>query len=246
MRPNAVMAATARLGASLLALLGLAAPVLAGDRALLDVIGYSEDGRYFAFEEYGVQDGSGFAYSSIYIVDLAADKWMYGSPFHAQADEEMETLLAEVRAEAREKADERLVELGINQPAEILILLGDGVQDQPGKTMTFSNPGWGPPGSTEEGVTYALSLATFPAKSSNDCETLLGKPAVGYALDLNGQEVHRDGLTLPKSRGCPMDYRLYAVVTPFGAAGHRVAIISSYPYGFEGPDRRFLAVPLDE
>ncbi len=46
-------------------LLGAAAcaavPTLAGDRALIDVIGYSDDLRYLAFEEFGVQDGSGFA-----------------------------------------------------------------------------------------------------------------------------------------------------------------------------------------
>jgi predicted secreted protein len=50
---------------------------------------------------------------------------------------------------------------------------------------------------------------------------------------------------LPKSRGCPTDYRLYAVVAPFQQAEPRIALISSYPFGFEGPDRRFLAVPLD-
>ena len=51
---------------------------LAGDRALIDLIGYSEDGRIFAFEEFGIQDGSGFPYSNIYVVDLPADKWAYG------------------------------------------------------------------------------------------------------------------------------------------------------------------------
>jgi len=28
------------------------------------------------------------------------------------------------------------------------------------------------------------------------------------------------------------------------AAGGLLAVISSYPFGFEGPDRRFLVVPL--
>jgi fructose-bisphosphate aldolase class II len=42
-----------------------------GDRALIDLIGYSHDLRYLAFEEYGVSDGIGVAYSNIYIVDLS-------------------------------------------------------------------------------------------------------------------------------------------------------------------------------
>ena len=248
MKPNAVEEDMALRAASLAVIMAItAAPALAGDRALLDVIGYSADGKYFAFEEYGIQDGSGFAYSAIYIVDLVADKWMYGSPFRAMAtDETMDAPLAEIRQEARGKADERLEELAVNQPAEVLILLGDGVADADGKEMTFSNPGWGPPGMTEEGVSFTLALETFPADSPEDCVAYMGEKAVGYALTFDGDEIHRDGASIPKSRGCPMDYRLYAVVTPFESGGHRVAIISSYPFGFEGPDRRFLAVPLDD
>lgn len=57
--------------------------------------------------------------------------------------------------------------------------------------------------------------------------------------------IHRDEV-LPKSRGCVLDYRLYAVVIPGLDApqGTGVAVVSTYPGGFEGPDRRFLAVPF--
>ena len=74
---NAVKGATALLAVSL----AVATPALAGDRALIDFIGFSADARYLAFEEFGVQDGSGFPYSNIYILDLPADKWAGGSPF---------------------------------------------------------------------------------------------------------------------------------------------------------------------
>ena len=76
MTRNAVTRVTVLLAASL----GLALPALAGDRALFQPIGFSADGRYFAFEEYGVQDGSGFPYSNTYILDLPADKWVNGTP----------------------------------------------------------------------------------------------------------------------------------------------------------------------
>jgi predicted secreted protein len=225
-------------------------PAVAGDRALLDVVGYSESGQYFAFEEFGVQDGSGFAYSSIYIVDLPADKWMYGSPFHVQATEEAyDRPLADIRAEARAKANERLDELGITVPAETLILLGDGVPDAVGHQMEFAAPGGGPPGYTDPSR-LRLTLNTFPVDSPNDCETLIGEQALGFSLNYIGPDgvahlVHLDGESIPRSRGCTMEYRLYAVVGPFQSTGSRVAIVSSYPFGFEGPDRRFLAVPLE-
>ena len=69
MTRNAVTKATALLAASL----AFAAPASAGDRAQFNPIGFSEDGRYFAFEEFGIQDGSGFPYSNTFIIDLPAD-----------------------------------------------------------------------------------------------------------------------------------------------------------------------------
>jgi predicted secreted protein len=245
------MAALVRPAASLIGFLLLAVPALAGDRALIDFLGYSDDGKYFAFEEYGVQDGSGFAYSDIYVVDLVADKWMYGSPFHAQAnDTNWDRPLADVRAEAMGKAKDKLDEVKISRPVEILALLGDGVPDADGKQMVWRHTQCCMPGQTED-TDFTLTLETFPAKGADNCQDSYaeGMGVVGYGLTVRygeeSTELHRDGATLPKSRGCTLDYRLYAVVSPFEDGFHRVAIISSYPFGFEGPDRRFLAVPID-
>ena len=89
----------------------------------------------------------------------------------------------------------------------------------------------------------------FDAKTAEDCAQFTGEPGQGYALtftDNNGEhELHRDTGTLPKSRGCITATGSIAVVTPQYAAPYQngVAIISTYPVGFEGPDRRFLAVP---
>lgn len=79
---------------------------------------------------------------------------------------------------------------------------------------------------------------------------MIGKAGLGFALFLswecNRKEIYRDKGPLPQWRGCPLAYRLHAAVYPFEGAGikHTVAIVSSYPFGFEGPDRRFLAVPV--
>ncbi len=51
----------------------------AADGAQSRPIGFSPDRRYFAFEQYGVQDGSGFAYSDIFVIDLSNDSWVKGS-----------------------------------------------------------------------------------------------------------------------------------------------------------------------
>ena len=48
----------------------------AGDTATFLSVGCSEDFRYYAFAQYGVQDGSGFPYAELYIVDVAENNFV--------------------------------------------------------------------------------------------------------------------------------------------------------------------------
>lgn len=253
MQPNAEKGASGRpavfefLRAALLALLSLAfsLPAQAGDRSLIDFIGFSEDFRYFAFEEFGIQDGSGFAFSNIFVVDLDTDSWVVGTPIRVLAQSDARPL-AEVRAEAAERAADHMTEFGLDVPVEIAALIGDGAPDLDGQTLDFGAPGIAP---GEVSGRYSLALSQFEAVAASPCADWFGVQPKGYGLILSdagvSREVHKDG-NLPRSRGCPLDYRLYAVVMPFGGAtiSNAVAIVSVYPGGFEGPDRRFLAVPL--
>ncbi|MBZ9963064.1 DUF2259 domain-containing protein [Mesorhizobium sp. B292B1B] len=57
----------------------------AGDVAELEILGFTKDGGVFAFEEYGVQDGSGFPcgnrYSlSAYAVLIAVRQYGFEGP----------------------------------------------------------------------------------------------------------------------------------------------------------------------
>ncbi len=99
----------------------------------------------------------------------------------------------------------------------------------------------------DSSIELKLTLKMFPSKMSGEC---MVDTALGFSLNVDywdgsSDEVHKDGDTLPKSRSCPQDYRLYAVVSPFEDGFNRVAFISSYPFDFEGVSRRFLAVPLE-
>jgi len=239
-----------RLAASfLLTLLGML-PALAGDRAELNVLGYSHDPRYFAFEEFGTHDGSGGHYSHIYVVDLTTDTWVNGTPFSTEQDGNADQVapdLPAVRAKTMRLAAPMLSDLKIEVPATPLVLLGDGVPAADGKTMTAAFPSCCGPNDTDAARALTLNLTTFAAKSAMECPV---EEAFGYALsasfaDGTSRELHRDGADLPKSRSCPQDYRLYAIYSPFEAFGPRVAIVSSYPFDFEGTSRRFLAVPID-
>ena len=142
---------------SLLCMASWHSPAAAGDQALIDFIGYSADLRYFAFEEYGIQDGSGSAYSSVYLIDLQADAWVAGTPYRA-ASREDEKSLVETRLEAQSAAMARIRDLKIDTPVQIAALSGDGAVG-PATEMRFGFPSWGPPGATQGD--YTLTLDTF-------------------------------------------------------------------------------------
>lgn len=225
----------------------------AGDRALAEIIGYSEDGRYFAFEEFGEQDGSGFAYSNIYIIDLAEDRWVVGTPVKMRGDDE-DVALHEIRDAAYASVAPRFDDLSLHRPALTLALNGDGT-DKDGQSIKFGVPGYlssedAPAGAGSAILgNYTLSLEVFPTKSGSPCTDLLGGPPQGFALQISdanaSHDTHRDQ-TLPRSRGCPSGYQIYGVFVPFQARdiSHAVALVSVHAFGFEGPDRRFVAVPL--
>ena len=176
-------------------------PALAGDRAILDIIGYSQDLRYFAYEEYGELDGIGLAYSSVYIVDLSSGDFAGGSPFKAEADEETQQPVAEMRAKSAAAAKAELAKLKIDTPAEIEALSGDGVIG-PAATMRFGLPAYGEPGATQDD--YTLSLNSFDLPLSETCQAQIGERGQGFALSIAGdgptRELHRDA-ALPDWRG---------------------------------------------
>lgn len=219
---------------------------IAADRAEFDLIGYSPDGRYFAFEEYGIQDGSGFSYSAIFILDVANDQWVGGAPHRFVADEENVPISA-ARMAARDMAQSAFEDFDISQPARLLALTGDGELEPDALVMEFGMPGFEGPSAFLP--THALSMGIYPAPSGSACEDYMGEPANGLKLILTYDGVAKtlmEDERIPTSRGCPKTYRPTAIVVPFGAYdfAHGVAIISVWKFGFEGLDRRFIAVPL--
>ena len=100
-------------------LLTPASPARAADAAERAVHGFSSDGRYFAFEQFGVQDGSGFPYADIFIVDLEGDKWVDGTPLRVLLEDERHTLGA-ARGEAMARAKPFIDRLAIGEPGVVL------------------------------------------------------------------------------------------------------------------------------
>lgn len=213
----------------------------AGDFAKRKIHGFSENGGLFAFEEYGVQDGSGFPYSNIYVIDTATDQWTAGSPFRAQLNDETKTVF-DAREEARILAgpvmksfEDRGNIVATNQPTEM------GID---AKRMVANPRAVVPP--IDEQIEFRLTNLGFPA--SETCQPF--GPSVGFSLKQiatapgkQTRTIHQD-TSVPASRSCPLDYRMADLVTYFPQNGTPVVavIILMETVGFEGPDGRYLAV----
>ncbi len=224
---------------ALLALAGGIASALAGDFADREVIGFSPDGASFAFEEYGVQDGSGFPYSNIFIIDTATDQWLI-DPVRL-LDESETTPLQVVRSGARRQVQPTLEQYGIAVPgSHVAASTTEGTGEAPDR-LEFQPRGTVPP----SGPKMVLQIAEMPFPSDT-CPAESG-PYNGFQLTMTGSEGPRtlqSDTRIPGSRNCPKGYGLSDVVTYYPPGGDPViaVFVSVYSLGFEGPNRRFIAV----
>lgn len=236
-----------RLLAGLMMITGGATPLFAADIAHRDLLGFSPDGQFFAFEQYAVQDGSGFAQSEIFVLDLDQDAWVDGAPFAYRSNDETESILS-ARQQAHSLAQSSLDNREIVWPAFTLASNPMGSFGQNPYQLDFGVP-IHTDAPNAPGIRQQLTLHLLAVPTGADCSYIDGT-AKGYALiwtDDNGvsRDLHRD-TQVPTSRGCPTDYRISEVVQPFDDfdPSHAVALISTFSLGFEGYDRRFIAVPL--
>jgi predicted secreted protein len=228
-----------------LAALALAGQATAGDTASLNVLGYSPDGKVFAFEEYGIADGSGFPYSNIYFLDIAADKFLPGTPIRAYV--ENEGPVSVIRETARAKAAPLISKYRLtDNPGVIVAYNPPSELDSDALRVRFQSFVSAPPhGYTN---TLVLEVKDFPMP-----ETCAGfaDSYKGFTLKLTeyqGQptdKVVHDDTSVPASRLCPNDYRIGAVISSEIREETLIAMILVGSHGFEGNDRRWIAVPVN-
>lgn len=226
----------------------------AGDADKLAIIGFSKDASHFAFETYGVGDGSGLGYSDIYIIDVKSNSWVEGSPIRQRGEDENQTE-AVARAGALKQAASLLTKYGINQPFEFIASnpITEIIADRKRIEFDSIHRSYGnstvKPGEAADNR-FVLQLSDFPIGPAADCLSEDGA-RYGFSLQikqtLSGKvlEPYKDS-TVPKSRSCPYSYELEAIVSPVDESGSAVliAMVAYYTQGFEGPDRKFIAIPF--
>ena len=218
-------------------------PAAANDQALIDFVGYSNDFRYFAFEEYGVADGSGFPYANRYYIDTAADTFLKGTPIRVRLEDENASLDA-ARLQARQKGEAIIAqaELAANRGITAGFNPVTELSADPFRMVVNPRPIFSP---VDPPLEFRLDEIGM-----NDTESCLSQGEIN-GFRLLRIEARDGGLThllhedksIPKSRGCPNGYRIGAVQTfSMDSLSAYAVLIAVRQYGFEGPDFRWIAV----
>jgi predicted secreted protein len=244
----------------------------AADSAALVFLGLSPDGKYAAFEQYGVQDGSGFAFSSIQILDIDANRFATNSIDSLDENpnyeaEEQGTKV--VRTANYKKAQAQFKNFGIIEKSKIkegklrqVVARSPYESHDSLRQLQFHNRG------IFSEVTYAksvhdLSLSThsLPCHSNNPfCQESDGGKGLKLELKTFDSEtqstntlVLQNDTRIPASRAFTLDYSIAGayIVDPAATSLDRpfdlktakvIAIIAVTSQGFEGPDLGYMFV----
>ena len=220
------------------------APALAGDLAQREILGFSEDGKRFAFEEYGVHDGSGLPYASVYIVDTQTDQWLAGTPIRIRLESDKATQEA-ARAAAAKAALPFLK--GIKPRGFVLASNPPTETGADTHRVRFRNNPAIPPYETGLSSEYELHLEEVPVGENKYVDgdlrgfrLVLRQIASEAGVIVPGYEVTlHDDKSLPVSRERAFGYRITDILLYRKTL---VVLVLENSHGFETPDGRYLAV----
>lgn len=230
-------------------LLCLSTMAFAGDAAKLTHIGFSSDGKSYAFMESGVQDGSGFAYANIRFLDTASNKFSASAVNVLQNEDDTISTLIDIESEALKRAEATLSSLAISKEIKGDIVVSRKITDLEArklKEVSFSN------GPIIGGLTapqYKIKLTVSAAKKETTCLTDSVKKMKLELVDLKTKKtsVLQEDLKLPASRACAHNYEIedVVVINPdqmSELASKVVVLIRVFSQGFEGEDVRYMAI----
>ena len=216
----------------------------AGDFARTQVLGTSADGRFVAVEEYGVQDGSGFPYSNLFVLDLQTDRWVKGSPARVRVDDET-AAVDTARRQARSKLQKIFASLGLQDRGDVVLLAANpGTEHGADPHRLGFDTGRFVPQIHRPAL---LSLTELPFDNPQCPDPQIKGFSLVIEINDTVRQLNRD-TKIPASRRCPLRYRILAAhtVSPPGGTAYLLITIQYESFGFEGPDGRhlFIGMPL--
>lgn len=240
-------------------------PASAADALALKVLGFSADGRYFGFVQYGVQTDAGTNLAETFIIDTATDRFVPGVPIRVITEMSDDNLdeAAEIKALLAQSAKRTaglVARTGLTRPGAMLGRDAEARTDEPhsgsggptagAKTLNVKHPRLGELNLTLENreIAWPKTSKLGSHKEASLCsEAVDWQKGAGFRLTLarGGRTiVLNDDKTIPASRFCASGYGI-AEVHAFDRPDGRVTlavIVGMHARGFEGDDRLFLAV----
>jgi len=205
---------------------------MARDAAELKVLGFSPDGRYFAFEQRGTSENA--SYSVTNVIDVETGRQMKGSRT-SFSDEERKRLTKIRKAAAKQI---KRLKISARDLMTISVLGFDAEPFDEASIKSFALPSkWFGPESW-------LVLRQF--KLVTRCHNKDASP-VGFGLALERKDAPATRLShdvsIPLTRGCPTQYRIadaHARRTPDGTVALAVIVQDSTP----GVDAQNRFIPV--
>ena len=260
---------TTRIASALAVAASLLSPIAAqsAESLALNVLGFSPDGRHFAFMQYGPQwEASRFA-ADVVVIDANRDRFVQGSPVRVTADMKddanEDNIAADLKAflaKARQRAGSLLNAHKVSKPGILLLRVAEARPDEFGSGS--DRPPAGVPAATAKHdrlgefklqlhlkeIDWPKTSKLGPHKEAGTCSSEVDwqkGAGVRLTLEVGGREiVLNDDKTIPASRHCVTGYGI-AEVHAFDRPDGKVTLavmLGMEIRGFEGQDRLFLAV----
>lgn len=217
----------------------------AGDASQLNVLGFTGDGSIFAFEEYGVQDGSGFPYANRFYIDTASDSFVSPSPIRIRLDDDTAGVSA-ARDQARAAGEPIVSDAELAENPGFLAGFNAITELSADPFRMVVNPRHVVP-PIDEPLEFRLEALSFAATGT--CAGVVDAVKGFRLVAIDGEpggttELLHEDSSVPSSRGCPTGYRIGGVQTfmPFQDESALAVLITVESVGFEGPDHRWMAV----
>lgn len=226
-----------------------------------EIFGFSADGKYFAYEEHHSENTDGWGYSKISIIEVAKDKFAFGTPFEEQATESTasdwndnkpkdrlaETIDKEMRMRTRKRATAAFDKMKPFQKGHTRYFASPWDFTHDGSSARFSVVVFSYNlGNIENTKMMRLDLKNTDLGSRDNC---YGGKLKGLNLVITNEKtgwtkVLSKGKRVPKSRGCPLSYRIERVVSLGGlrSQGSLAIFIRYGTRGFEGIDGRTMVI----
>lgn len=225
----------------MLALL-LANSAWAGTYSEFKSLGFSANGKFYGFLQYGIADGSGNAFATVTVVEVAKNKLVR----LASEEIESEVTLKDDAAVAQALAKAKLKDFGLatgKVEGETLLARLKTDHSQASNTVFSTQTLWAEGGASATIPKYELKIQTQKL-SASQCYDMVEPELMKLTLSglhgtLVGTKVLQMDQKLPKARQCAFAYKVSRVLRHGKSL---VVILDFQSLGFEGPNVEHMAV----